>query len=201
MKEAFKISMVNHTKNQSSDLVRKTISGLPGAVHILQSLAFVHWRDVVGEKAADASEPEDIRDGTLIVRTKSSVWSNELNLLKTHIIVELNRKIGANVITNIAFKAKGLRKKDATPSGNDEPSEQELQLLILPEDEKSELVRDLASLAEISNEDLRVALETKMIHDRKLRRWRLNHGWKKCNRCTAVHNTGHSVCPICRLNH
>ena len=180
--------------------MRNTITGLPGAVHILQSLAFVHWQEVVGEKAAAASEPEEVRDGVLIVRTKSSVWSNELSLLKTHIIEELNRKIGAKVIKNIAFKAKGLSKKNAISEVSDDPTEEELKLTLLQEDEKMDLERDLASLDSIPIEDLRSALQDKMIHDRKLRRWRLNHGWKKCARCTAVHKTVHRLCPICRLN-
>lgn len=195
-----KRSTLNKIKNQSNDLVRNTITGLPGAVHILQSLAFVHWQEVVGEKAAAASEPEEVRDGVLIVRTKSSVWSNELSLLKTHIIEELNRKIGAKVIKNIAFKAKGLSKKNVESDVSDDPTEEELKLILLQEDEKMDLEKDLESLASIPNEDLRNALQEKMIHDRKLRRWRLNHGWKKCARCTAVHKTAHSLCPICRLN-
>lgn len=66
------------------------------------------WTEVVGPAAAQASRALSCRDGVLFVAVKSSVWANELSLLKADIIKKLNRQLGRGTIVDIRFQARSL---------------------------------------------------------------------------------------------
>lgn len=187
---------------------REALEGLLGSLdggaagRVRESLAFPYWAQVVGPQAAAATEPESIRDGVLFVRTKSSVWSHELTFLKSHILAELNRRIGRPAIKEIIFRAQGLSKLAAEPPiapAGSAPTGDELAAVVLLPDEQAALDRELARLASLPDEKLRASLARRVVRDRKLRRWRLDHGWRPCARCQAPHDTEGGLCPICRL--
>src|SRR5579862_9460142 len=90
--------------------LESALKNMDGATKVRESLSLAYWSRVVGPQAAAASEPEIVRDGVLFVRTRSSVRSHELNLLKFHIVSELNRHIGRQVIKEIVFRAQGVEK-------------------------------------------------------------------------------------------
>ncbi|MGE5594328.1 MAG: DciA family protein [Betaproteobacteria bacterium] len=75
------------------------------------------WTEVVGPAAAQASRALSCRDGVLFVAVKSSVWANELSLLKADIIKKLNRQLGRGTIVDIRFQARSLG-RDGRSSGN-----------------------------------------------------------------------------------
>lgn len=62
------------------------------------------WEEVVGEEIAQHSQPIKIQDQTLLLRVKSNVWANELNLRKGELIQKINLKAGEEIISNILFK-------------------------------------------------------------------------------------------------
>ena len=89
------------------------LRSVPASEKIWESLAFAYWPAIVGKAAAKATDLECIIDGTLQVRTNTSVWSHELNMMKAHLIAQLNDTIGRAVIKDIRFKVKKLIKVDA----------------------------------------------------------------------------------------
>jgi predicted nucleic acid-binding Zn ribbon protein len=164
-----------------------------------ESLALAYWPEVVGPQAAAATEAEYVKDGILFVRTKSSVWSHELTFLKSHILVELNRRMGRPLIKEIIYRAQGVKKPDEPADSSDHPTDEDLKLVILHKEEQADIDREIESLASIKDEKIRESVRCRIVHDRRLRRWRLDHGWKECPGCRAVHNTDDPLCPICRL--
>lgn len=184
--------------------VQEALEGLLGsmesATKVRESLALAYWKQVVGPQAAAASEPESVRDGVLFVRTRSSVWSHELTFLKSHIMTELNRRIGRPVIKEIVFRAQGVKRTKAPEEPPpDAPTDDELSRVQLLPEEQIALRDAVRGLVNIADEALRKSVAQRMIRDRKLRRWRLEHGWRTCEACTALHNTEETLCPICRL--
>jgi predicted nucleic acid-binding Zn ribbon protein len=169
-----------------------------GGQRVRESQAIAYWPAVVGPQAAEASEAENVRDGTLFVRTRSSVWSQELTFLKSTIVAELNRRIGKPVIREIVFRAQGVRKKarEEEPKG---PSDDDLEAVILSAADREALESDTLRLTGITDPRLRISLARRMLRDRKLRRWRLDHGWHACTRCAALHSEAAELCPICRV--
>lgn len=72
------------------------------------------WAEVVGTAPARASMATACKDGVLFVAVKTSVWANELSLLKADIIKKLNRRLGRGTIVDIRFQARGFAKAGET---------------------------------------------------------------------------------------
>ncbi len=184
--------------NPLSGLLQSVIGDMEAANRVRESLALAYWSRIAGEQAAAASEAESVRDGLLIVRTKSSVWSHELTMHKPHLIESLNRILGGRCITDIRFRAQGISPDDV-PEEALMPSPGELSLVVLEDDERDELNEHLESLASISDDHARQAIATRLTNEFRLRHWRLEHGWRLCLHCSAAHKTDFTLCPICRL--
>ncbi|MCR4402490.1 MAG: DUF721 domain-containing protein [Firmicutes bacterium] len=65
------------------------------------------WAEVVGPTAARASRATRCRDGVLFVVVESSVWANELSLLKADIVKKLNKLLGKGTIVDVRFHTRG----------------------------------------------------------------------------------------------
>ena len=61
------------------------------------------WERSVGRQIASRAYPENIRRGTLFVKVSTSVWMQELHLMKKEIIAKMNRLYGQESIRNIRY--------------------------------------------------------------------------------------------------
>ena len=68
-----------------------------------ETFAIASWEEVVGKAVASRTKEIFIRDKKLFVRLESSVVKNELKMMRTKIIDNLNEKAGAEVIQEIIF--------------------------------------------------------------------------------------------------
>ena len=182
-----------------TQVLLSTIGNMQSAARVRESLAFAYWARVAGPQAAAATEVEAVRDGVLFVRTKSSVWSHELTLHKERLLTELNRMLGARVITEIVYKSRGVKKKVAEVSQPDAPDPQELDSVLLDPAEHAELKLTLTLLNQMKSDRIRSVMSTRIVRDAKLRHWRIERGWKLCSSCSSAHKTDFDVCPQCRL--
>src|SRR5690348_15807652 len=111
-------------------VLMNAISRMESAPRVRESLALAYWPRVAGAQGAAATRAESVRDGILTVRTKSSTWSHELTLHKAHLLLGLNRLLGGKIITDIRFRAQGV-KQEETDEETDTPSAEELALVVL----------------------------------------------------------------------
>lgn len=176
------------------------ISRMDSAAKVRESLALAYWPRVVGAQGAAATEADSVRDGILIVRTKSSTWSHELTLHKARLLLGLNRLLGGKIITDIYFRAQGVEEK--TEADDPEtPTSEELDAIVLEPAEKDELRARLQALFySVEDDHVRRTIAARLTTEAKLRHWRLERGWHVCPRCYAVHKTDYRLCPICRLS-
>lgn len=98
-------------------LVKRMLENLGLQSKVRERQAMAEWADVVGEQISAVAIPADIRDGILYVSCRSSAWSNELTFLKPEITARLNERIGAEVIKDIRFSARGFKKQAAAETG------------------------------------------------------------------------------------
>lgn len=175
------------------------LSGLESGVRIRESQALYLWAHVAGPQVAAASEAVSVRDGVLIVRTKSSTWSQQLSFMKATILAELNRRIGKPILRDIVFRAEGLPEPAPAETAPEMPTEEELAAIRLPAAEEAALRDELSQLQSMEDVSLRERLSRRIDRDRRLRQWRLQHGWRVCRECTAVHKSEDELCPICRV--
>ena len=77
---------------------------------VLEQQAVGNWYAVVGPQIAASSKAERLSEGTLFVSCKSSAWASELSLHKERIMKGLNESVGAEVVRDIRFSARGFRR-------------------------------------------------------------------------------------------
>lgn len=112
-------------------MLKSTMQGLGIQEKILEQKAIANWRSVVGKQIAASTTPESIREGTLFVCCKSSMWSSELSLHKNDIVKRLNAAVGKPVVKDIRFSARGFRKR---AEESDVPEAKPKAVTLSPED-------------------------------------------------------------------
>jgi predicted nucleic acid-binding Zn ribbon protein len=61
------------------------------------------WPKAVGPQIASQTQPDSLRNGTLFVKTVSSVWVQQLHFIKEEIRGKLNELAGESLIKEIRF--------------------------------------------------------------------------------------------------
>ncbi|HEY3873928.1 MAG TPA: DUF721 domain-containing protein [Candidatus Kapabacteria bacterium] len=64
-----------------------------------------NWEKIVGEKIANATEPEKLEKGILSIRVKSAGWRYELTLQKASILEKIAKECGVGVVRDILWKS------------------------------------------------------------------------------------------------
>ena len=188
--------MKRYGMGQASNMLEILLSNLDTGHKIREGLAVVYWPRVAGEQVAAASQAEEVRNGVLMVRTKGSVWSQELSLMKHRLLPELNRLCGKPVIKDITFRSTGLP-SDEDETEDDAPTPADLEELLLTDEDRAALDADLAAIEGLPDDDVRRRLEAILERQHRLRRWRLDHGWRPCDGCRTLHRGPDALCTVC----
>jgi predicted nucleic acid-binding Zn ribbon protein len=87
------------------------------------------WADVVGPATAAAARAVAVRDGTLFVDVGSSVWMQELAILRDGIMTRLNERLGAPLVRKIVLSIERPPLADGTDPDSDarRPGSQEVE--------------------------------------------------------------------------
>jgi predicted nucleic acid-binding Zn ribbon protein len=64
---------------------------------------FVRWPEIVGEINAKNTQPENLSNGKLTVRCKSTAWATELRLMQTQILERISSSFPELEIKSISF--------------------------------------------------------------------------------------------------
>jgi predicted nucleic acid-binding Zn ribbon protein len=59
------------------------------------------WADAVGPAVAAAARPSAERDGVLTVLCEAAVWAQELTLMESGLIAQINAALGAETIREL----------------------------------------------------------------------------------------------------
>jgi len=90
---------MEHLKKAIKTAINK--AGIENALK--QESAVFLWKEVVDRKVSKAAKAEKVDKGTLIVKTDSAVWRQELQMQKEQLIEKINKKIGSEAIKEIRF--------------------------------------------------------------------------------------------------
>jgi len=61
------------------------------------------WRKAVGPKISVQTRPDRLKRNTLFIKVSSSVWMQQLHILKSEIMEKINQLLGKELIKNIHF--------------------------------------------------------------------------------------------------
>jgi predicted nucleic acid-binding Zn ribbon protein len=53
---------------------------------------FANWKEIVGDRVAQHSYPEDFSKGTLVIRCKSTAWATQLRQMTTEIMSKIQER-------------------------------------------------------------------------------------------------------------
>jgi predicted nucleic acid-binding Zn ribbon protein len=62
------------------------------------------WPEIVGDRIANETKADRIRNTILFVTCASPMWAQELGLLKPTIIKKIRARVGPGIVTDIHFK-------------------------------------------------------------------------------------------------
>jgi hypothetical protein len=64
---------------------------------------FSNWKDLVGDRVAENSFPEDLSKGVLTVRCKSTAWATQLRIMGRDILVKISEKLPDLEVKELRF--------------------------------------------------------------------------------------------------
>jgi len=70
---------------------------------IAQAELFAKWHEIVGDLNGANSTPENLNQGTLSVRCKTTAWATQLKLMQPQILQNIQSKYPTLAIENIKF--------------------------------------------------------------------------------------------------
>jgi predicted nucleic acid-binding Zn ribbon protein len=85
------------------EILHQVVRDLGVGKKLNEQRAVVEWRDVVGDRVAAHSRATRVDQGRLFVEVDSSVWAQELSLMRRRILQELGNRIGRGVIETVHF--------------------------------------------------------------------------------------------------
>jgi predicted nucleic acid-binding Zn ribbon protein len=85
------------------DVLSQVVRDLGFAKKLNEQRAVVEWSSVVGARVAEHSRATRVDAGLLFVEVDSSVWAQELSLMRTRILREMDARIGKGVVDNVHF--------------------------------------------------------------------------------------------------
>lgn len=153
------------------------------------------WPEAVGERIAAATRPVKMRDGTLTIAVKNSVWKNELGLMRSKIVEKLNAALGEPAVKRVRFST-GWEPQpaDERESGSADSRDAGGELEALAPAEKAEIER---AVSRIDDERISSSLFSAWATKRSLDRTRKTAGWNECPMCGALKGPEAGACPVC----
>lgn len=85
------------------DVVKNLIQQIDGKHKIPEEDILKTWRTIVGEHAANATQPIEIKNGKLRILVQNPGWVQELTIKKREIIKKLGTVYGHQIIRDIGF--------------------------------------------------------------------------------------------------
>lgn len=83
------------------DVLRKEISSRGWQKDIAGGWVFSHWEVLVGEKIAQHTKVEMLKDKALFISCDSTAWATNLRLMQRQILQEIASKVGPNVVAEL----------------------------------------------------------------------------------------------------
>ncbi|MBD3349537.1 MAG: DUF721 domain-containing protein [Candidatus Eisenbacteria bacterium] len=100
------------------NVLEQVIADLGLGKKLREQRAVVDWGEIVGEKVAVHSRAIRVEGRKLFVEVDSSVWAQELTLMKRRILRQVNARAGDRVIDNVHFVLGGAS-RDGASGDND----------------------------------------------------------------------------------
>ena len=135
-----------------------------------------HWTEIVGETVAKHCWPVAVQPPKLIIGIGSPTWHTTLRSMQPRLLKAVAQHCPELGITEIRMQLGRQQTTPlATPPGLAEPLSSELDAMPLTIAVEDQILRTVAA---IDDPDVRERVASAMRAQRRLRQWRLAHGWR-----------------------
>lgn len=95
---------LNPTDPQSiSDVLKNLIQDREWQSGIAEGNLFANWENIVGAEIAEHTEPIAILDGVLTIRTSSTAWATQLNLISNDVLLSLQASAPGALVEKLSI--------------------------------------------------------------------------------------------------
>lgn len=86
-----------------SDVLKNLIQDREWQSGIAEGNLFANWENIVGAEIAEHTEPITILDGVLTIRTSSTAWATQLNLISNDLLASLQKSAPGALVEKLSI--------------------------------------------------------------------------------------------------
>jgi len=86
-----------------SDVLKNLIQDREWQSGIAERNLFVNWENIVGANIAEHAEPIAILEGVLTIRTSSTAWATQLNLISNDVLSSLQKSAPGALVERLSI--------------------------------------------------------------------------------------------------
>ena len=86
-----------------SDVLKNLIQDREWQSGIAERNLFVNWENIVGANIAEHAEPIAILEGVLTIRTSSTAWATQLNLISNDVLTSLQKSAPGALVDKLSI--------------------------------------------------------------------------------------------------
>ncbi|MGM0471165.1 MAG: DUF721 domain-containing protein [Bacillota bacterium] len=178
-----------------NQVLEETLTNLNLTQKIKEKKVLNIWSQVIGERIRKHTQASYINQGTLFVKVSNSTWAQQLLFLKEKFITQLNDRLEEKIVDDIRFKLGSINKKEVDDN-NTPKTKESLAKIELTNQELNEIKNTLTA---VNDTELTDKLESILIKQRKLNKWKENNGWVQCDYCSTYHPKEADCCLVCQI--
>lgn len=157
-----------------------------------------YWDKIIGPELAEKCLPIKVENGILFLCSQSSILNNQLLIMKSSIIEQINTFLKVNFVKDIFFSHGNLNEyMYHTDKKSDEEIEFNERSITLSDEQKHEidnLTKDIA------DKQFKKQITAILIKDKKYKIFLINKGYKPCKGCTSLVNSQDGLCVACKID-
>jgi len=86
-----------------NDVLKNLIQDREWQSGIAEGNLFANWENIVGAEIAEHTEPITILDGVLTIRTSSTAWATQLNLISNDLLTSLQKSAPGALVEKLSI--------------------------------------------------------------------------------------------------
>ncbi len=86
-----------------SDVLKNLIQDREWQSGIAEGNLFANWENIVGAEIAEHTEPITILEGVLTIRTSSTAWATQLNLISSDVLASLQASAPGALVDKLSI--------------------------------------------------------------------------------------------------
>lgn len=157
----------------------------------------LNWGEIVGELILRNTDILYLKDNILYILVPNSGFLQEMRLLKSQILLNINKIIGEEIVFDLNIKNKEEMKNYKTYLKKEKKEEIDYSKIELEEEELNFILK---KSSEILDENIREKILQIMLISKKREKYLLSIGYKKCKKCGNIFfNDSIEICENCKI--